>query len=458
MQRTMIKYIPVMVLLFTVYTGRAQQALSLSDAIALCLENNFDIRIEQYNVQIAERNNTWGETGLLPTISLGVNQNNSLTDNVKTASPFQLQDITLSNSVNPGVTMDWVLFDGFRATTTRRRLDQLEAESAGNASIVIANALQAVILGYYLAALEQERLSVYERQLALSRDRYNYVKTKQSLGSSVTSDVLLEEGNYLSDSVNYVNQELVLRSAMRDLNVVMGERDVAARYVFTDAMDEDFPVYKLEDLQQKLFDGNVDLKKQYISQSILSTDVALAQADRYPRLSLNSGYSHSRSRVDLSRASFPQNDGSSAPGPQEPLNAVTDNFFANFRLSFTLFNGGKINRAIKNSMVREDIGNLRIDQMKTTLGRDLLQAHDRYKVRKQLFDINQRLESSASTNLDITQEKFKGGTINSFDYRVVQNNYLNASIQRLQALYNLMESKVELMRLTGGLVSKHVDQ
>ncbi|REE02160.1 TolC family protein [Marinoscillum furvescens] len=454
----MIKYNALMVLMVLAIAGHAQQALSLSDAITLCLENNFDIRIERQNVNIAENNNNWGQAGLLPTISFGVNQNNNLSDNVKTASPFQLQDITLSNSINPGVTMDWVLFDGFRVITTRRRLDQLEAESAGNASIVITNALQTVILGYYLATLEQERLQVYERQLALSSDRYVYVKTKQELGSSVTSDVLLEEGNYLSDSVNYVNQELVLRSAVRNLNLVMGVRDVDTEYVFTDDLKEDFPSYELGDLQQKMFDGNVDLKKQYISQSILGSDVDLARADRYPTLTMSAGYSHTRSRVDLSRASFPQSDGSSSPGPEDPLNAITDNYFANFRLSFTLFNGGKINRAIKNSMVREDIGNIRIDQMKTTLDRDLRQAYDRYQVRKQLFDINQRLESSAATNLDITQEKFKGGTINSFDYRVVQNNHLNASIQKLQAIYNLMESKIELMRLTGGLISKHVDQ
>ena len=66
-----------------------------------------------------------------------------------------------------------------------------------------------------------------------------------------------------------------------------------------------------------------------------------------------------------------------------------------------------------------------------------------------------RSAEAARINYSISEEKFKGGTINSFDFRVVQNNYLTASVQKLQALYNLMDSKVELMRLTGGLIADY---
>jgi hypothetical protein len=40
-----------------------QEQLSLSDAIQLGLSNNFGIRIEKVNQQIASNNNTWGEAG-----------------------------------------------------------------------------------------------------------------------------------------------------------------------------------------------------------------------------------------------------------------------------------------------------------------------------------------------------------------------------------------------------------
>ena len=80
---------------------------------------------------------------------------------------------------------------------------------------------------------------------------------------------------------------------------------------------------------------------------------------------------------------------------------------------------------------------------------------DQYMLRKQVYAINGRREEVAKTNLDLSEEKFKNGTINSFDYRVVQNSYLSAAIIKLQAMYNLIDSQVSLMRLTGGLIEEY---
>ncbi|MEP2772128.1 MAG: TolC family protein [Fulvivirga sp.] len=453
----MMKYILTGVFLIAAFTANAQEQLSLSEAIQQGLENNFAIRIESKNLEVAENNNNWGEAGRYPTVSLNLNQNNSLTDNIKTASPFQLQDQTVSNSLNPTVNLNWTLFNGFKINISKSRLADLQAESDGNADIVISNAIQSIILGYYKTVLEKRRLDEFQRQLTLSRDKYEYTTIKSELGSAVSTELLLEEGNYLTDSTNFINQQLVYRNAMRDLKVLLGKDDMQINYVLTDGLNYEDENYQLEELLSKLNSKNVDLKKQYISQQIMKHNLGLAKADRYPTVSLNSGYSHNRSRVDLSNASFPSQDGSSSPGPTEPLNAVTDNYFANFTISFTLFNGGKINRAIQNAIIQEDIANLQTAQLKTNLYRDLAKAFDQYQIRKQLYGITERKQDAANTNLSISEEKFKNGSINSFDYRTVQNNSLSASLERLQAIYNLIDSKISLMRLTGGIIETYVE-
>ena len=208
-----------------------QDNLSLSDAIQLGLERNYDIRLEQKNVEQSVNNNDWGEAGRYPTITLRVNQNNSIIDNVKTTTPFQLQDQILSNSVNPSINLDWTIFDGFRANISKRRLGELQSQAQGNANIVIANTIQSVILGYYRVVLEKERLDEFKKQLVLSSDRYEYVQIKADLGSAISSDLLLEEGNYLTDSVDYVNQELTYRNALRDLNFLLDEENTDKVYI-----------------------------------------------------------------------------------------------------------------------------------------------------------------------------------------------------------------------------------
>lgn len=455
--KNMKKLVIISFIILSASPMKAQKDLSLEDAIRIGLERNYDIRIEQKNIEESINNNSWGEAGRYPNITLNFNQNNSIQDNVETATPFQIQDVTQSRILNPVVSLDWTLFNGFKVNMSKKRLENLEQQTEGNASIVVSNTIQSIILGYYTAVLEKERLRELQKQLDLSRDKYEYFKLKKELGGAVTADLLLEENNYLTDSTNLINQQLSYRNAIRNLNVLLAE-EPDTQYNLTDPLEIEVVDYQFGDLYDQL-ENNVDLKKQYISQQILKYDTRIRKAERYPTLSLRSSYSNNRNRLDLSEASFPaQNqDGtlSFIPGPQDPLNSVTNTTSLNFVISFNLFNGGKINRAIQNAIIQEDIGNIQTDRLKNSLHKDLLEAYDEYNIRKLLNRINSRKRETSEQNLEISEEKFRNGTINSFDYRTVQNNNLVAAIQELQSIYNLIDSKVTLMRLTGGLIGEY---
>ncbi|SNT30924.1 Outer membrane protein TolC [Ekhidna lutea] len=452
------KYLILSISLLSALSIHAQEPLSLSDAIQIGLERNYGIRIEHRNVQVAENNNTWGEAGRLPTVNLTLQSQNSVrnqqSDNLffggQLFPGFELNN-QQTYGMTPGVTVTWNIFQGNRAIISKRRLDQLHAESEQNAEVVVANTIQSIILGYYLAVLEQQRLSEFKKQLSLSGDKFEYIQTKYDLGGAVTSDKLLEENNYLTDSASVLNQQLALNNAFRNLNLLLAKDDINTKYLLTDSLAIEDITYAYDDLVDAAFNQNVDLKKIYISQAILGANTALQESSRYPTVSLNGGYNWNRNVSNLTDARYsgPNPD---YQNPPEPLVSKTGTYFANFTVSFTLFDGNRINRAIKNAMVQEDIGNIRIDQLKKNVERDLATAYDQYLVRKQLLAINERRREAAEINLQNSEEKFRNGSINSFDYRDVQNNYLSAAILELQATYNLIDSKVSLMRLTGGLV------
>ena len=96
-----------------------------------------------------------------------------------------------------------------------------------------------------------------------------------------------------------------------------------------------------------------------------------------------------------------------------------------------------------------------MDRLKASLRRDLAQALDQYKVRKQLFDINSRRYEASEQSLELSEQRFENGSINSFDYRTVQNNNLAAATVMLQSVYDLLDSQVTIMRLTGGLSQQY---
>jgi len=262
---------------FLILPLSAQEKLSLSDAVERGLANNFDILLEKKKIDIAKVNNNWGEAGRLPTIDISFGQNNSVRSIGDNPAAFITGDI-LTQSLDPRVDVKWTLFNGFKVKMNKNRFVNLQKESEGNAAIIVENTVQNLILAYYKAALEQERIAVWTKTLTLSRDRYNYVKFKKELGSAVSSDVFLEESNYLTDSLNFINQQLIFRDAVRNLNVILAEKEVDKMYQLTNKLEVKLLDYKLSELQDKLLSNNVNLKKQYLTQEIARNDLEIAKS------------------------------------------------------------------------------------------------------------------------------------------------------------------------------------
>ena len=431
--------------------AKAQEQLALSDAIRVGLANNYDIIIENNNVEVARLNNNWGETDLFPTLSASFIGSYNSSDNRQLVNPFAFLATTNTTQSQPSINLNWNLFQVYDIKISKTRLEQLQAESEGNADIVIQNTLQSIILGYYLAVLEKERLDQFQGQLDLSRDKYQQLRIKKDLGSAITSDLLLEEGNYLTDSTNLINQELAYQNAISNLNFVLGVQEPAPNYTLTDSLNYEVTDLEFLDLIDRMEQENVDLKTLYLTQSVLKSDYLLSRSERYPTLSVGANYTYTNGLVDISDwpEEIRQNIGGDS-GTNENVN-----WAGNFTISFTLFNGGKINRAIQRAKFRENIGEIRVDRLKTSLRRDLRQAYDQYNTRKQLLEINRRRRESAQQNLEINTDKFSNGSINSFDYRTIQNTYLVSAIQELQSIYDMIDSKVTILRLTGGLIREY---
>ena len=81
-----------------------------------------------------------------------------------------------------------------------------------------------------------------------------------------------------------------------------------------------------------------------------------------------------------------------------------------------------------------------VDRLKTSLYKDVSAALDGYDISRKLYAIDQRNQEVALLNQQISSEKYRNGTINSFDYRTVQNRLLVAVLNELQALANLIHT------------------
>lgn len=414
-----------------------QTQLSAKEAVMIALENNYQVQIAGMQQQISEKNNTWGEAGLFPTVSLSVANNNTIQDN--TNNPFTFTPgIILSQSLNPSLSANWNIFSGFAVSISKTRLEQLEEQSSNNAMAVIETTIQDVLKAYYTAKLQEERKELFRTVMELSADKFKYYQLKEKYSSTTSLESLQFRNQYLTDSTNYLLQEISYKNSLRNLFILMNDSTRFDLDVnLTDELGLAIKEVDLVSAKEEMLSNNKNLKNQYINLELQKTGTDLQRSFLYPTLSfqtgVNPGWNWIREiKDDLFKA--------------ETYSLV---YYGNFNLRYTIFDNFKNRRAVEVSKIQEEIAELNVESMKQTLSSTMDNLVELYYARENLVNISQENANYAKQALELAERRFELGTINSIDLATFQNTYENTMIQHLENLYNKLDTYLEIYRLTG---------
>ena len=427
----------VFILINLSLSGQETTGLSLEGAINRALKNNYGIIISRKSQDISEMNNTWGNTGALPNIRFVGSGN--------TSKNFGEEDNYTSQQMNGTVEMNLTLFRGFSARIQKDRLEELEKLSEGNVAIVVENTIYSVILSYYGILLADERAEIARTNMELSRDRYERAQHRKEIGTAVTYDLLQAKNAYLRDSSDYLSARSSYRNAGRQLNYHMAA-PLDNDYNFVSDFSPDTADFQYSNLVDRMLENNKTLRNQYMNLELARLDVESAKSSYYPTLSLtgSGGYSESQqdyenmNQLDQSRSGFNTSVGVS--------------------LSYTIYNGNSRKRALKAAKIEREISQVETKEMKQDLKNQLAQEYELYRVRKQLLQVADENLRAAELNLELSREKFENGTINSFNFRDVQQLYMDTAYNYQNAVFNVIQSYHTLLRLTGGIIDEYEAQ
>jgi len=84
----------------------------------------------------------------------------------------------------------------------------------------------------------------------------------------------------------------------------------------------------------------------------------------------------------------------------------------------------------------------------------LRQELDFYDLRQKQLELAEENLAAASLNLELSKARYENGTINSFNYRDVQQIYLNAAVRYQDAKFSVIASFNAILRLTGGIIDE----
>ena len=424
----------------------SQRDLTASQAVFIALENNYQIIISEKQHEINEENNKWSEAGAFPTVTLTVANNNTIQDN--TNNPFTFTPgIVLSQSINPSLSANWNIFSGFAVKISKQRLEQLEEQSANNAVAVIETTIQDVLKAYYTAQLQNDRKDLFKSVLALSRDRYNYYELKEKYSSSNSLELLQFKNQYLTDSTNFLMQEISYLNSIRNLGLLMNDSTlVETGFHLTDKIDIAIDDVDFTNAEQDMLANNQNLKNQFIALELQSTNTSFQKSFLYPTLSFQAGVTPGWSSIrELKTNAF-------------EVQITNLSYYGNLNLRYSLFNNWKNKRAHEVSKIQEEITALNIESMKQSLSNTLKNLIELYNVRLQLVSISQENLVYAEKAFHLAEERFELGTINSIELATFQHNYQNTMIQHFENLFNKMDTYLEIYKMTGKLGLEYAKQ
>ena len=438
----MIKKI-ISILFFFPLVFFSQDSLSLSKAIEIGLEKNYDIRLTLKNVEINKIFNNWGEAGRLPQVNINAGQNNSISDQRNNPISFAPY-LFLSNDVSGGLAMNWTIFNGFAVRANKTKLEQLELQSENTATLAIENTIHGIILAYYQAKMQKEQLTLLNNVMTLSKEKFKQQQVKSDLGIGVMFDLLQFEGNLYTDSSNKILQNLAQRNAVRNLNLIMGE-DVDKEWDLTSEIKPDLNIKDLSTLKKEMLSNNTNIKNQYINIALTQQDISLAKSQFFPVVSFNSGLNSSVGVLNTNDVNSPISNAQSK----------NLNYYGNFTLNFKLYDGGKVRRGIKALELQNEVDQLRTSQMTDQLNFELTNVYELYLTRLQIFELTKKAFFVSKDNMDIAKLKEESGLINSFNFRDIQMAYLSAGVALYQASYDLLESNATLLKMTGKIIQNN---
>lgn len=413
----------------------AQEKLTLQEAIRIALQNNYDIKLIKNETQIAKNNANLGNAGMLPIVTGDFSTGGSKQNTLQTQASGTERRINGARNSNMGygVGLDWTVFDGFSMFANYDRLKALEQQGEKNATQQILTTITDVLSAYYNVAKQQQLVVAADSTIDISAFRLRIADSKLKIGRGSKLDVLAAQVDYNTDTSSYLQQKNLLDNYMVTLNELLA-RDVNIKFTVDNAFDIEENL-NYTTLAAQLEQLNPALQSAILNKKIAELSLKQVQGNRYPQISVNSGYDFNRSQTPTGF-----NTQFRARGFSYGLTATVN-----------IFNGFLQRQNERNAKININTAELQLNQTKQNLNAQLTSAYQDYSTFLELAKLERGNIEIATQNLEITLEKYRLGNITPLELREAQRNFIDANNRYLEIKYQGKLAEIYLKQISGTL-------
>jgi outer membrane protein len=454
-----------LIILFVILSGSsslwAQKYYTLEECVNQAFKSNISVKQRELNMQSAESDRLRSKLNLLPNLNGQASHNYNIGFAINPVTNTAERDVTFRSNTF-GLSSSLTLFSGFQnLNTVKQQSANVKASShdvtatKNNIALSVSNAYMQVLMNTEI--VESRKLQIQSTSEQLKRQEKLY-----ELGGVNRVKLLQLRAQYASEESQLVTAQAQLDQSYLTLWQLMNMvPDTNNRIIKPDssimsniANENQTADNIYKDFMNK--SPEVLAAKERAELSRIAENIALG--GRSPRLTLSAGINsfyttqNVRPTGTTSTTLIPIGVDINGNPVYSPVTSFSGTQVVPFSeqfdkslgknigvtLSVPIFNGGLVNNQVQKARINRVGSDLTQKQTELDLYKNINQAYLDFKSTQKRFDANLNNYDANKEALALAEAQFNLGALNTSDYIVTKNQYLQAETTLLQSKYELL--------------------
>lgn len=415
--------------IFGTVSAQDTKVWTLRECVDYAVENNISVKQSELDKKISEEDVKAAKWNFAPNLNANVSQNFNFGSSIGVSGARIPADYR-SNSLGINSTIN--LFDGF-ANVHSLSQAKIGVEANEAAILKMKNDIALNVVNSYLQILfAKEQLKVAESQLAISQGEVNRVKELVDAGVLPEGDLLNIKSSLANDNQQLIVADNSLSMARLRLSQLLqlGTLGIEVEDINVDIKSQEILSNDVEAIYNKANETFPEIKLAELNILSAEKGIKIAKANFYPSLTasfgLNTAYQHRQGTTDFSPFLF--------------SDQIDDNLGQSIMLSLNIpiFNRYQFRSNVNKTKINYERIQYNLESEQLRLRETIQTAYTDALASSKSYDASTTSVTAQQKAFEYSQERFKAGAINSFDFNQTKNNLVNAQSQLLQSKYDYM--------------------
>ncbi len=408
--------------------------ITLEDAIATALKNNYEIEIAKNNVEANTLLNNYGVAGGLPLVTAQASNTEQITQvNQKLTDGTEInRNAAAGNNTQASLNAGILLYNGKRVVSTKKRLAELQYQSAELLNSQIQNTIALVMTSYYDVVRQLSYLNTVRTSIQASEKRLEILKVRKEAGMANNADLFQAEIDLNTLNQTFLDQLNVAQVAKTELLRILTLDPKSAVSIKDTIMVDN--TLKLDAILDRIA-ANADVKAADHQIRINELIVRETAALRYPTVRFNTAYNFSRNQT---AAGFTLLNRVAGPN-------------AGLTLAIPIYNGSAFKRQQQVAEINTESAKLQRSSIVRDYNAGAVKMYQTFLTSLEQLETQKRNFNLAKQLLDLTLQRFELIQATIIDVREAQRSFEDAGYRMINLNYAAKAAEIELKRLSNTL-------